>query len=62
MNRPEPWIEEENRQVAMEDMPHINCEICGRPLYEGDNFFDIGGEMWCEDCIERELKRTVRFE
>ena len=62
MNRPEPWIEEERRQTAMEDMPHIYCDVCGAALYSGDQYYDIGGEVWCPDCIERELKRTVDFD
>ena len=62
MKRPEPWIEEEARQQAMEDMPHIYCDVCGDALYSEDIYYDIGGEVWCSDCIDRELKRTVRFD
>ena len=28
------------------------CSQCGEGIYEGDEFYDIHGEEWCENCIE----------
>lgn len=57
-----PVRDAERYQQKLDDAPHIYCDICGETLYEGDTYYDIGGEMWCPECLKRELKRTVRFE
>ena len=28
------------------------CSGCGQPIYEGDDYWDIMGEQWCEECIK----------
>ena len=27
------------------------CINCGRNIYDGDDFYDIGGDYFCEECI-----------
>lgn len=27
------------------------CSCCGEPIYEGDTYYDIDGDAWCEECI-----------
>jgi hypothetical protein len=27
------------------------CCQCGGEIYEGDEFYDINGEKWCEECV-----------
>lgn len=27
------------------------CIHCGKPIREGDDFYDVDGEPWCEDCM-----------
>lgn len=27
------------------------CLHCGQVIYDGDDYYDIDGEIWCEDCI-----------
>lgn len=34
----------------------FTCYNCGEPIYEGDNYYDIEGEAWCEECIDDALK------
>lgn len=29
------------------------CENCGEPIREGDAYYAIGGEAYCENCVER---------
>lgn len=29
-----------------------HCAICDAEIYEGDEYYDIGGDAICEDCIE----------
>lgn len=29
-----------------------HCTMCGAEIYEGDEYYDIGGDAICEDCIE----------
>lgn len=35
------------------DEPEVayRCIKCGDEIYVGDDYFDIDGEPWCEDCI-----------
>lgn len=34
------------------DPPVVYCCIkCGRGIYEGDDYYHIEGEPWCEACI-----------
>lgn len=28
------------------------CSGCGDDIYEGDDYWDIMGEQFCEDCID----------
>lgn len=27
------------------------CVACGAEINEGDDYYDINDELWCEDCI-----------
>lgn len=27
------------------------CSCCGEPIYGGDEYYDINGDVWCEECI-----------
>lgn len=29
------------------------CAECGESLYEGDNAYFIGDEVYCEDCVDK---------
>ena len=44
-----PWI----GHPADEEEPEIiyYCDWCDRPIYEGEDCYDIGGINVCEDCI-----------
>ena len=28
------------------------CSGCGDLIYDGDDYWEIMGEQWCEDCID----------
>lgn len=28
------------------------CSGCGTPILEGEDYWDIVGEQWCESCID----------
>lgn len=28
-----------------------HCSLCGEPIYEGDTYYDLFDEMFCDDCI-----------
>lgn len=38
----------------------IFCECCGEPLT--DYFYDIGGEILCEDCMNEIYRQEVCYE
>ena len=27
------------------------CSCCGESIYEGDTYYDINDDVWCEECI-----------
>ena len=27
------------------------CSCCGKEIYEGDIYYNIDGDAWCEECI-----------
>lgn len=27
------------------------CSCCGEPIYEGDTYYDVDSNVWCEECI-----------
>ena len=29
------------------------CSGCGESIYEGEDYWDILGEQWCESCIDK---------
>lgn len=35
------------------------CSGCGDNIYDGDWYWDIMGEQWCEDCMEEAKKVAV---
>ncbi len=36
---------------ASSPAPYCKCEICGKDIYEGDEYYEIDGHAYCEDCI-----------
>ena len=35
------------------------CSGCGQSIYDGDDYWDVLGEQYCEDCIARMRKEAV---
>lgn len=39
--------------------PYVTeCLNCGEKIYDGDYYYDIDGEEWCEECI-KECRKTA---
>lgn len=54
-----PIITEIERYGELDnDEPILHCDCCGEGIYEGDEFWDIKGEIHCRDCIE-EMKELA---
>lgn len=56
------YFPEDNYYNPPEDERHIikRCIQCGEDIREGDYYYDIDGEAWCEDCVKdcrREAER-----
>lgn len=32
------------------------CSECGAEIFEGEKYYNINGEPWCEECIEGTIK------
>lgn len=42
------------------DPPQVYvCSGCGDPIYDGDDYWDLMGEQWCENCIDDARKEAV---
>ena len=37
------------------------CSGCGDPIREGEDYWDIMGEQWCEECID-DLRRVAEYD
>lgn len=42
-----------------EEIPVFECSGCGRDIVDGEDYWDILGEQWCEDCIDK-ARQTAR--
>ena len=58
----EPVRDAERYQMELESRPCIKCVLCGGPLFEGDEYFLIDDEPFCEDCAESCFKKEVTFD
>lgn len=36
---------------APEPPIYAKCEICGEPIYDGDEYFELDGHNYCEACV-----------
>ena len=42
-----------------EEIPVFVCSGCGRDIMDGEDYWDIMDEQWCEDCIDK-ARQTAR--
>ena len=35
------------------------CSFCGVEIFEGDDYWDIMGEQFCEGCIDKARREAV---
>ena len=35
-----------------EEQPKLRCDQCDKPIYEGDLYYYIDEEYFCEDCVK----------
>lgn len=35
------------------------CSGCGEKIYEGEDYWDIMGEQFCEGCVDQARKEAV---
>lgn len=41
----------EHLEEISRTMEHLTCIYCGRPIYPGDGFYELEGNVVCEDCL-----------
>lgn len=46
---------------APEPTVFARCSNCGIKILDGDDYYDINDEYWCEDCID-ERRKTAEVE
>ena len=46
---------------APEPLMVYKCSCCGEAIYEGDDCYDIDGDIWCEECI-LDARKEAEFE
>ena len=37
------------------------CDECGEAIYEGEDYYEIEGGIYCEDCVYK-MKKTAVLE
>lgn len=45
---------------AEDEKPVFECVECREDIYEGWDYYQIGDEKWCEDCIRGCKKEAQR--
>lgn len=38
------------------------CDGCGDEIYEYDKYYDINGEAYCEDCLEKYFAKEAEID
>lgn len=46
---------------APEPPVFAECSGCGTPILDGDDYYDVDGDYYCEDCIY-ECRKTAEVE
>lgn len=59
MCEPIEGYDEWKTALPEEPKPVAYCDICGKPLYDGDYITDICGENWCDDCLNGNLRKIL---
>lgn len=36
------------------------CADCKHEIFVGEEYYDIGGKKWCEDCVE-DARKTAEY-
>lgn len=34
------------------ERPILRCDACDCDIYEGETYYNINGEKWCESCVK----------
>lgn len=59
------WERELDRYLTTapdDDMtPVCVCSICGAEIYEGDDYYEVNDEAFCEDCMVDTFRKTAEF-
>ena len=53
-----PWIGK-SKEEYFERKVVCFCECCGVEIHEGEDYFDVMGDAFCEDCV---TKRTAEYD
>ena len=46
---------------APEPPVFAECSLCGNDILDGDDYYEINGDYYCEDCID-ERRRTAEVD
>lgn len=38
---------------------YAKCESCGAKIYDGDEFFEVDGHNYCEECVSHRTAEVV---
>lgn len=49
------WI---NHDPRNDEEPVTECSECGNGIFDGEDYYEIGGKCYCEKCIES-FKKTA---
>lgn len=60
----DPAVQEDARQAAWDAKCDAfpRCEECGGSLYPHDTYTEIGGKLYCEECIRQHTHSVDNLE
>lgn len=48
---------EEGKELS--DRECLHCALCGETIWDGDDYFDFGGMVMCEDCTIEKYRKAA---
>ena len=59
-------LEKQKNDLYEEENAYSECDICGNEIYEGQEYYNFNGDIYCEQCFDemqsdekRECKRIA---
>jgi hypothetical protein len=49
-------------EKELADRNCLHCFFCGGTIWDGDDYFDLGNMVICEDCLNDKYRRVAMYD